>query len=95
MISGCIGPQDDGYQPNQLLSAQDAERYHSTQIETFADTAADLVTAITMTYADEAIGIARAAAAVGLARGDLVHGRDRRPATERAGAGGGDRAGRL
>jgi homocysteine S-methyltransferase len=66
VISGCIGPQDDGYQPSQLLSAQDAERYHATQIETFATTAADLVTAVTMTYADEAIGIARAAAAVGL-----------------------------
>lgn len=31
------------------------------QVETFADTAADLVTAITMTYAEEAVGIARAA----------------------------------
>ena len=66
VISGCIGPQDDGYQPSQLLAAQDAERYHATQIKTFAATAADLVTAITMTYADEAIGIARAAAGAGL-----------------------------
>jgi len=66
VISGCIGPQDDGYQPSRLLSAQEAERYHTTQIETFAATAADLVTAITMTYADEAIGITRAAAGAGL-----------------------------
>jgi S-methylmethionine-dependent homocysteine/selenocysteine methylase len=66
VISGCIGPQGDGYDPQELLSADEAEAYHSTQIATFADTAADLVTAITMTYSDEAIGVARAAAKVGL-----------------------------
>lgn len=61
VISGCIGPQDDGYSPKTKLSADDAQAYHSTQINTFADTAADMVAAITMTYADEAIGITRAA----------------------------------
>ena len=61
VISGCIGPQDDGYSPTTKLSADEAQEYHSTQIGTFANTAADMVTAITMTYADEAIGIARAA----------------------------------
>jgi S-methylmethionine-dependent homocysteine/selenocysteine methylase len=66
VISGCIGPQDDGYQPGELLSADAARDYHATQISTFADTAADMVTAITMTYADEAIGISRAARAAGL-----------------------------
>jgi S-methylmethionine-dependent homocysteine/selenocysteine methylase len=66
VISGCIGPQDDGYNPIGRLSADGAQDYHSTQIETFADTAADMVTAITMTYADEAIGLARAARAAGL-----------------------------
>src|SRR5215208_5367878 len=66
VISGCIGPQDDGYDPKQRLSADQAAEYHSTQIETFADTDADMVTALTMTYVDEAIGIARAAQAVGI-----------------------------
>jgi S-methylmethionine-dependent homocysteine/selenocysteine methylase len=66
VISGCIGPQDDGYNPTELLTAEAAREYHSTQIGTFADTAADMVTAITMTYADEAIGVARAAAESGL-----------------------------
>lgn len=61
-ISGCIGPQGDGYNPQEILSAAGAEEYHSTQIGTFGDTAADLVTAVTMTYAEEAIGIVRAAA---------------------------------
>ena len=66
VISGCVGPQGDGYSPETMLSAAEAEAYHSTQIGTFADTAADMVTAITMTYADEAIGVARAAAKAGL-----------------------------
>jgi S-methylmethionine-dependent homocysteine/selenocysteine methylase len=61
VISGCVGPQDDGYDPKQKLSADDAADYHSTQIRTFADTEADMVTAITMTYVDEAIGVAHAA----------------------------------
>ena len=39
------------------MTAAEAERYHPAQIQTLADTAADLVTAITLTYADEAIGI--------------------------------------
>jgi S-methylmethionine-dependent homocysteine/selenocysteine methylase len=66
VISGCIGPQDDGYNPGATLSADEARGYHSTQIGTFAGTAADMVTAITMTYADEAIGITRAASEAGL-----------------------------
>ena len=66
VISGCIGPQGDGYAPDELLSAEAAERYHSIQIATFAETAADMVTAITMTYAAEAVGILRASSSRGL-----------------------------
>ncbi len=66
VISGCVGPQGDGYRPAELLSADAAREYHSTQIGTFADTAADMVTAITMTYADEAIGVTQAAGDAGL-----------------------------
>jgi S-methylmethionine-dependent homocysteine/selenocysteine methylase len=66
VISGCIGPEGDGYAPETMLTPNEAERYHAVQIGTFADTAADLVTAITMTYPEEAIGVTRAAAAVGL-----------------------------
>ncbi len=66
VISGCVGPQDDGYDPRQILSAADAEDYHSTQIRTFSETAADMVTAITMTYVEEALGVTRAANAAGM-----------------------------
>jgi len=61
VISGCVGPQDDGYNPAERLSAAAAQEYHSTQIGTFPQTAADMVTAITMTYAEEAVGVTRAA----------------------------------
>ena len=66
VISGCVGPHDDGYDPAELLSTAAAEDYHSTQIQTFASTAADMVTAITMTYAAEAVGVTRAAKAAGI-----------------------------
>ena len=66
MISGNIGPQDDGYSPKTTMSADEAQEYHSAQIRTFADTAADLVSAVTMTYPDEAIGVARAASDAGI-----------------------------
>lgn len=61
VISGCIGPRGDGYIPGTAMSAIESEAYHQIQIETFANTEADLVAAITMNYAEEAVGIARAA----------------------------------
>ena len=66
VVSGCIGPRGDGYRAADLMTAAEAERYHATQIETFADAGADLVSALTLTYADEATGIARAAASAGI-----------------------------
>ncbi len=61
VISGCVGPRGDGYAPGNTMSETTAESYHAEQIGTFAETAADMVTAITMNYAEEAIGVARAA----------------------------------
>jgi S-methylmethionine-dependent homocysteine/selenocysteine methylase len=66
VISGCVGPHDDGYDPSELLSAEEAREYHAEQIVTFAGTTAVMVTAITMTYVEEAIGIARVASQVAL-----------------------------
>jgi S-methylmethionine-dependent homocysteine/selenocysteine methylase len=66
IISGCIGPRGDGYDPGQVMTPEEAERYHTAQIQTFSEAGADMVTAITMTNANEAIGITRAAQAAGL-----------------------------
>jgi S-methylmethionine-dependent homocysteine/selenocysteine methylase len=48
------------------MSAREAEAYHAHQIGAFAEAHADMAAAITMTNANEAIGIARAAAQAGL-----------------------------
>lgn len=64
VISGCVGPRGDGYNPAFQMTAEEAEAYHGVQIRTFAETDADLVTAITMNYAEEAVGVVRAAQAV-------------------------------
>ena len=61
IISGCIGPRGDGYRVDNEMTAEEAHRYHEPQVEAFANTAADLVSVLTLTYADEAIGVARAA----------------------------------
>ena len=66
VINGAIGPQDDGYSPSNLMSRDEAQAYHAHQVDVFADSAADMVTAVTMCYANEAIGITRAAAAAGI-----------------------------
>lgn len=63
VISGCVGPRGDGYDPGALMTAREAEAYHAEQIGTFAETEADMVTAITMTNCSEAIGVTRAAQA--------------------------------
>ncbi len=66
VISGCIGPRGDGYDPDAAATPDEAQAYHTEQIRTFAETEADLVSALTMTSADEAIGITRAAADTGI-----------------------------
>jgi homocysteine S-methyltransferase len=66
VVAGCVGPRGDGYQAADQMSTSEAHRYHAAQVETFADAGADLVNALTITYADEATGIARAAASAGM-----------------------------
>ncbi|HWK64418.1 MAG TPA: homocysteine S-methyltransferase family protein [Rhizobiaceae bacterium] len=66
VISGCVGPRGDGYDPRKLMTPQEAETYHARQIGVFAAAGVDLVTAITMTNVSEGIGVARAAQAAKL-----------------------------
>ena len=66
LISGCLGPEGDGYRPESFLSAGQAEAYHQAQIQSFASTPADMLSAMTITYAEEALGIASAAARVNM-----------------------------
>lgn len=66
VISGCVGPRGDGYNPSDMMTEDEAQQYHLKQIETFTSADADMVTAITMTYVEEAIGIACAAKSLGM-----------------------------
>ncbi|MBX6324032.1 MAG: homocysteine S-methyltransferase family protein, partial [Rhodospirillaceae bacterium] len=66
VVSGCVGPRGDGYDPGQTMTPKEAEAYHAPQIRAFEAAGVDMITAITMTNAEEAIGVARAAHAAGL-----------------------------
>jgi homocysteine S-methyltransferase len=56
VISGCVGPRSDAYRPAELMTAAEAERYHGDQIGTLSKTAADVVTALTLAYAERRSG---------------------------------------
>ena len=64
VIEGVIGPRGDGYRPETRMTATEAERYHREQIEIFSASESDTVSAYTLNYVDEAIGIARAASSL-------------------------------
>jgi S-methylmethionine-dependent homocysteine/selenocysteine methylase len=66
VVCGTVGPRDDAYRPRALMTADEAERYHSTQVQTLADAGADMISGLTLTYPDEAIGIVRAARRTGI-----------------------------
>ncbi len=66
VISGCIGPRGDGYIPANIMRVEEAQQYHSKQIEVFRHTPVNIVSAVTMNYVEEAIGIARAANAANI-----------------------------
>ena len=63
IINGVIGPRGDGYKVESRMSAETAQDYHAKQMKVFAESEADMVSAVTMNYVDEGLGIARAAEA--------------------------------
>ena len=66
VISGCIGPRGDGYTADQQMTVTEAATYHREQITSFSESAADMVSAMTLTYPEEAIGICLAAREQGM-----------------------------
>jgi homocysteine S-methyltransferase len=66
VISGNLGPRGDGYRADAQMTAAEARDYHAPQIETFAETDADMVCAVTLNYVEEAIGIVNAARNAGM-----------------------------
>ncbi len=66
VVNGAVGPRGDGYVVGETMTAAEARRYHALQVRAFARAGADMVTAVTLTYTDEAIGVAHAALDAGL-----------------------------
>lgn len=61
VVGGVLGPRGDGYVAERRMSAAEARDYHAEQVGAFAGTDADMVTAYTLNYVDEAVGVALAA----------------------------------
>ncbi len=61
VINGAIGPRGDGYVVGDAMSTAEATQYHTMQTDAFAHAGAPMVTAVTMNYVEEAIGVTRAA----------------------------------
>ena len=66
VVSGQIGPRGDGYVTAAPSSAEESTNYHRAQALALKDGGVDMISAMTMTSAAEAIGVARAATAAGL-----------------------------
>ena len=66
VIAGNLGPRGDGYTPSALMDAAEAATYHRPQIDAFAKTEADFISALTLNYTAEAIGVALAAREVAM-----------------------------
>ncbi len=61
VISGCLGPKGDGYVVEEKMTPEESKTFHINQISYLKETNADLVTAFTISYIDEALGIVQAA----------------------------------
>lgn len=64
-ISGQIGPRGDGYEAG-AMTTDAAQAYHASQIAVLAEAGCDMISAFTIGTVDEAIGMVRAAAVVGV-----------------------------
>lgn len=64
-LSAQIGPRGDGYEAGSM-TADTAQAYHARQIAVLAESGCDMISAFTIGSVDEAIGMVRAAMAVGV-----------------------------
>lgn len=66
VVNGVVGPRGDGYVVDETMTPAEARAYHRLQAQAFAHAGADMVTAVTMTYIEEAVGVAQAATDAGI-----------------------------
>lgn len=69
LIQGLIGPRGDAYERNESITENEAEDYHAVQLETLKKADVDSALAITFNNIPESIGVARAAAKIGVPLG--------------------------
>jgi homocysteine S-methyltransferase len=65
-INGVVGPRGDGYVVGDRMTGDQAAEYHAWQIGVLRAAGVQRITALTLSYPEEAIGIVRAAATVGV-----------------------------
>jgi homocysteine S-methyltransferase len=61
LIQDAIGPRGDAYGTGGKITENEAEDYHSVQLETLKDSAVDVICALTQNNIPEVVGMARAA----------------------------------
>ncbi|MEQ8658903.1 MAG: homocysteine S-methyltransferase family protein [Hyphomicrobiales bacterium] len=61
VLNGLVGPAGDAYAPGTSLSAEEAFDVHAPQIHALGKAGVDMISAMTLTHAEEASSIARAA----------------------------------
>ncbi|WP_298934638.1 homocysteine S-methyltransferase family protein [uncultured Ruegeria sp.] len=61
LINGLVGPAGDAYAPDTQISRQEALLIHAPQVHTLGNAGVDMISAMTLTHADEAVGIVQAA----------------------------------
>jgi homocysteine S-methyltransferase len=69
LIGGQVGPRGDAYSLNRTITADEAEDYHSFQLGVLRRSEVDFVWAATFNNVPEAVGVARAAARIGVPLG--------------------------
>ena len=65
-VGGLLGCKNDAYKPEQGLSPEQAETFHSWQAERLAASGAEYLMAATLPAVPEALGLARAMASTGV-----------------------------
>ncbi|WP_417455463.1 homocysteine S-methyltransferase family protein [Kiloniella sp.] len=61
VLNASLGPRGDAYAPDYQITVKEAEDYHAQQISWLAETPVDMITAMTFTQPEEAVGAIRAA----------------------------------
>ncbi len=61
LVGGQVGPRGDAYSLNRTITAEEADEYHSFQLEVLKRAEVDFASAVTFNNIPEATGVARAA----------------------------------